>query len=139
MGKKMTDSVKRLAEKIEALYGHGPLSNKRGELLGLLREAMEEANNEAVQEFVDAINEETECGHKLGWSDVRHGEQICEVCLAYARAAEVARKIKREFEENQKLCDATGNFHGGTSDIHGAMVCEEIAAAIEALAKGEKV
>lgn len=55
-----------------------------------LIEILTQYADEKVQEFVDAINDETECGHKLGWTNVVGEKEYCEVCRARAEALEEA-------------------------------------------------
>jgi hypothetical protein len=51
-----------------------------------------------VQEFVDAINEDTPCGHKLGWQNAVGDKDVCEVCQAHRSALLEATKVASEFD-----------------------------------------
>lgn len=56
---------------------------------------------------------------------------------ALGQAAEIAEKEALGFAENEKRCQAAGNEIGASGDMHGALACAGVAAAIRALMEGE--
>jgi hypothetical protein len=52
---------------------------------------------------------------------------------ALEEALREAEEEAAEYECNAAACDAAGNTHGGTGDLHGAMACRAVAKRIRAL------
>jgi hypothetical protein len=52
---------------------------------------------------------------------------------ALGDALREAEEEAAEYECNAAICDAAGNTHGGTGDLHGAMACRAVAKRIRSL------